>query len=122
MKAACKRHRTSMVMTIVLLAAALLCVASAQSPRTGQTKPIDYASQVRPILAEKCFTCHGLDEKKRQAGLRLDKRTSAVGMNASGHPAILPGKPAESRIIGRVTAAGAQRMPPRGVGSALTPN
>ncbi len=85
-------------------------------------RKIDFTTQVRPILSEKCLTCHGLDEKKRQAGLRLDLRPSAIGKNVFGHRAIVPGNPSKSQLIIRVTAKSAARMPPPGAGKALSPD
>lgn len=89
------------------------------------TKPdihkLDYTRDIRPILAEKCFACHGLDDKKRQAGLRLDTREGAFGTAPSGHTAIVPGKPASSQLVSRITAHDGTQMPPAGSGKKLTP-
>jgi hypothetical protein len=70
---------------------------------------IDYNFQVRPLLADRCFVCHGPDEKKRKAKLRLDDPAVARGRRA-----VVPGKPEESALIQRITAADPdERMPPR---------
>lgn len=71
---------------------------------------MDFNRDVRPILSERCYTCHGPDEGKRQAKLRLD-------VEADAKRVIAVGKPAESLLIQRVTAT-TRRMPP--VGAALT--
>jgi hypothetical protein len=107
----------------VIVAAVGCCAAKADPagrPPAVATK-IDFTRQVRPILANNCFPCHGLDEKKRQAGLRLDLRESAVGKTASGNQAIAPGKPAASPLLQRVEATGALQMPPAATGKRLTP-
>ena len=68
---------------------------------------IDYNWQVRPVLSDNCYRCHGPDAKARQAGLRLDDKASAYGQ------AITPGKPYESELIRRITSQDpAYRMPP----------
>ncbi len=68
---------------------------------------------VRPILSDKCYFCHGPDSNQRQAGLRLDVRDSALSELDSGATAIVPGKPAESELIRRVVSTDEfEQMPP----------
>ena len=73
---------------------------------------IDFNRQIRPILAQSCFACHGLDEPK--SDLRLDFSEFAYEGGKSGRPAIVPGKPEQSEVILRVTAHGEDRMPAKG--------
>jgi Protein of unknown function (DUF1553)/Protein of unknown function (DUF1549)/Planctomycete cytochrome C len=74
---------------------------------------IDFNRDVRPILATHCFTCHGPDAATREAGLRLDKRESALQNADSGQPAIVPGNAADSELILRITSPDTdERMPP----------
>lgn len=67
-----------------------------------------FEREVRPVLAEQCYSCHG--PRVQQAGLRLDSRAAALRGGASG-PAVLPGKPAESLLVRSVRHQGKQ-MPP----------
>lgn len=83
-------------------------------------KAVDYNRDVRPILAENCFACHGADRNKRQAGLRLDMAESALKPAASGHAAVVPGRPDGSELWRRVTAKNALLMPPASTGKHLT--
>jgi hypothetical protein len=76
----------------------------------------DFARDVRPILAQYCFKCHGPDEKARKAELRLDDRQQALD-----HGAFVPGKPADSELVSRVFSSdSSQRMPPPSTKMALT--
>jgi hypothetical protein len=71
---------------------------------------VRFNEQVRPILAT-CFSCHGPDEKHREAGLRLDVRESAVAEH-DGIRAIVPGKPDESDLITRVVSTDKDELMP----------
>ncbi len=79
-----------------------------------------YGRDVRPILSENCFPCHGQDSKKRMAGLRLDLFSGAT-VDRGGHVALAPGKPETSAIYQRITAEQkAKRMPPASSNRTLT--
>src|SRR5262249_51377405 len=82
---------------------------------------VDFNRDVRPILTDKCFACHGPDEKHRQARLRLDIEKDAKA-NRDGVPAIVPGKADESELVRRITAEDAdERMPPKKANKPLKP-
>lgn len=92
--------------TAVLALAAMRLQASGPDPR--QMPPVDFNRDIRPILAQHCWSCHGPDEQTRQADLRLDRRESAVAAKA-----IAPGDPAASELINRIESDDeAQQMPP----------
>jgi hypothetical protein len=82
--------------------------------------PIQYNRDVRPILAENCFACHGSDASSRKAKLRLDNFTDATTPRGKREPAILPGKPAESEFIHRIMDTGDDIMPPADSHKVLT--
>ena len=82
---------------------------------------VDFNRDIRPILSNKCFACHGPDEGKREAGLRLDDSKIATDELDSGATAIVPGKPDASELVRRITAADeAERMPPAKFGKPLS--
>ncbi|MBI3408591.1 MAG: PSD1 domain-containing protein [Planctomycetes bacterium] len=84
-------------------------------------KALSFNRDIRPILSEHCFTCHGMDEKNRKAGLRLDERSAALRGGKSDGPAIVPGKPDQSALIQRITAHEDDGvMPPRRVKNPLS--
>ncbi|MEZ5399684.1 MAG: DUF1553 domain-containing protein [Bryobacteraceae bacterium] len=81
---------------------------------------VEFNRDVRPILADRCFLCHGPDAKTKGIPLRLDREEEAKAVR-NGHAAIVPGDPAASELIRRVTAESkARRMPPAHSGDALT--
>jgi len=91
-------------------------VTIAVGPAFGQAK-IEYNRDIRPILAENCFACHGPDSAARKAGLRLDQRDAAVAAEA-----IVPGKPDKSAVIERIfSEEKSERMPPAKTNKTLTP-
>jgi ankyrin repeat protein len=106
MKAAC-------VVTLVLVGLGSSPLwAQGPAPSSGSGAKIDYDQHVKPILAAKCFSCHGA--KQQQSGLRLDRRQAALRGGDYG-PVITPGNSAESKLIQRIigSEAGLQ-MPPTG--------
>ena len=75
--------------------------------------PIDFRTQVLPVLSENCFNCHGPDAGTRKGGLRLDRRDDALRPAESGEMAIVPGKPEESSLIDRLLTHDPEEiMPP----------
>lgn len=75
-------------------------------------RPIHFSKEIRPILSENCFFCHGPDEKKREAGLRLDEEASAK-KNNDGVTAVVPGHPEKSALLERIiTKDPDEVMPP----------
>lgn len=79
-------------------------------------EPVNYLKQIKPIFAEKCYSCHGV--LKQESDLRLETLRLMLKGGASG-AVIVPRNPTESLILQRVTANEDERMPPLGEGSAL---
>ncbi|MBO0698246.1 MAG: DUF1549 domain-containing protein, partial [Zavarzinella sp.] len=104
-------------MTRLLLLSLLLVPAAARAA----DRPIDFNRDVRPILSDKCFACHGPDEKHRAAKLRLDVEKDAKA-DHDGTRAVVPGKPDESELVARITNPDdSERMPPKKANKPLTP-
>ena len=104
--------------TVFLLIGVLAGIGHSDDPKPAAqpARTIEFNRDVRPILADKCFACHGPDDKHRKADLRLDVEKDAVEAKA-----VVPGKPAESELVARITAADeAERMPPKKFGKPLT--
>ncbi len=73
---------------------------------------IDYNFDVKPILADRCYTCHGPDEMARKAGLRLDDEESAFAVLTSGNYAFVKGKPGKSAVFHRILSEDPEVMMP----------
>ena len=98
---------------LTALALVGLCQASVRAQ-------VDYNRDVLPILASKCYACHGVDEKQRKAKLRLDVKEVAFA-ERDGVRAIVPGKPGESALVSRIfSAEKGEVMPPPGKGRTLS--
>ena len=84
---------------------------------------ISYNFDIRPILSDNCFACHGPDANKREAGLRLDiaaEAYKALQENPTAH-ALVPGKPELSAVYQRISSQDTtQQMPPAGSNLKLT--
>ena len=87
-------------------------------PLYGWSKPLDFTRDIRPILSDKCFSCHGPDEHGRKADLRLDLEKEAKNKDLF---AIVAGKPDESEMIYRIHSKDADEvMPPPEIGKPLS--
>ncbi len=119
-----KSAKSSVPLTTMLLCLCILMLglplASADNHETAQTT-VDYTQDIRPILSNNCFACHGPDEKTRQANLRLDTKEGAFS-EPSGYPIIVPENPDESELYLRIISDDENyQMPPANFNKTLTP-
>ncbi|HEV3263031.1 MAG TPA: DUF1549 domain-containing protein, partial [Gemmataceae bacterium] len=117
------RHRTWLLQTLVGLAAAwplttpMVCAAGEPS----LPAVVEFNRDVRPILSNNCFQCHGPDKAKRKAGLRFDNEDGAFADLGDGRRAITRGDAAKSLMVQRISAPEtARRMPPAATGKTLS--
>jgi hypothetical protein len=101
---------------IVFAAVPVVCAKEAPVPAR-----IEFNRDVRPILSDNCFHCHGPDKNAREADLRLDLRDEATKPTASDATPIVAGKPAESEVVRRILSTDeGERMPPADSHKTLT--
>lgn len=109
-----KGYQRFLRFTVCCLAVGLLSVDA-----RADTQP-DFNREVRPLLSDRCFSCHGPDEAERAAELRLDQRNSLTEGRDGVH-VVVPGEPDNSELMVRITTTdGDLRMPPSGHGESLT--
>jgi len=107
--------------TRLIIAVTFISISSLRLPRARAEEPLQFNRDVRPILSELCFQCHGFDQKTRQGGLRLDTREDAVA-ERDGRAAIRPGHPESSELLQRITSSDPDIvMPPPETKKSVTP-
>src|SRR5437867_1648790 len=112
-------HRTVMSLSTRMLSLAV-CLTCSVTWAAEPNRTVEFNRDVRPILSDACFNCHGPDKSKRKADLHFDTEEGASG-DRGGYFAIAPGKPDESAILKRVANTDPKRrMPPPAAGPALT--
>ncbi len=96
-------------MTNRILPALLSSILVSSGVTLAEIEPVDFNRDIRPLLSDRCFTCHGPDEGTRKTSLRLDRRESAM------EHAVRPGDATGSELIARVASDDTDiRMPPDG--------
>jgi Protein of unknown function (DUF1553)/Protein of unknown function (DUF1549)/Planctomycete cytochrome C len=102
---------------VAILGLGLIAPISRSAADSSKRVRVEFNRDIRPILSENCYACHGPDKNRRKAKLRLDERASAVGTKA-----IVPGKPDESELVARVFDDDDEAvMPPPTTHKTLTP-
>jgi mono/diheme cytochrome c family protein len=98
-------------------------VVALAAPLHADSATLDFGRDIRPILSDKCFACHGPDEATREADLRLDRREGIYAESASGATPVVPGDPEASELIRRITSDDpSEQMPPADSTRQLTPD
>src|SRR5688572_12642561 len=99
-------HLPSTCFVVIL---GLFCAGQIHAASDAQPLPakIEFNRDIRPILSDNCFYCHGPDASHREAKLRLDVRESALRKEA-----IIPGKPDESEMVARINSRDEEEMMP----------
>jgi hypothetical protein len=101
----------------LVLACACLTVASAAAAEPDR---VTFNRDIRPIMSDTCFRCHGPDRTARKAEMRLDIREEATKQTRAGRVPIVPGDPDKSEVIRRIFSTGANVMPPKSTHKELT--
>lgn len=115
--------RIKILLRAALAGAWILAGLAAEPPELlAEEKPLDFHRDVRSILAEHCFECHGPDATQREAELRLDIRDGAFADREGAAP-VVPGQPEQSELYRRISTQDASsRMPPPDFGRSLNPD
>ena len=112
------KSATTMNRHVLFLAVSAFLAARAVS---AASDTIEFSRDIRPILSDACFACHGPDATKRQANLRLDEEDSAFAKRDGRPAALVAAKPLESEVFRRITSTDPEhRMPPVDSGRTLT--
>ena len=92
----------SMSRSILKIAACAAWILSFRPCGQAEAAELDYNRDIRPILADNCFRCHGPDKAARKSGLRLDLREESVKLAKSGLAPVVPGQPDQSELLRRI--------------------
>ncbi len=117
--------QTRLLITLGILASTIWFFNSTKTasltPAQPAVKRVDFNRDIRPILSDTCFKCHGPDEKQRMANLRLDD-TEGLFVDRGGYRIIVPGNAAQSKLYQKISATDSSiLMPPAYSGRTLTP-
>ena len=105
-------RRLKLCLSLLMLAVVIVMAWQTPQLTAAAAQDVQFNRDIRPLLSDRCFYCHGPDEKNRKAGLRLDTFEGAT-KDRGGYRAIVPGKPDESELLRRVTSHdNSEVMPP----------
>ncbi|MDC0176034.1 DUF1553 domain-containing protein [Planctomycetaceae bacterium] len=115
------RHPCLRLYLLLPILLSLTVSATTQAADDPLPTTVSFNRDIRPILSNLCYHCHGPDKTKREADLRFDTRAGLFAKKTDHH-VVVPGKPASSELYRRITTGEAdQRMPPADSGLSLTP-
>src|SRR5438046_773855 len=104
----------------ILAAACWAVLSTGAAAAANAPQQIQFNRDIRPILSDRCFACHGPDKNKRKAELRLDTRAGLLGA-VGKKGVVVPGKPNDSELWRRLTSDDPEeRMPPKDFGKPLS--
>ena len=107
------------ILRAIVVCAVLVALRASEVSAAGTDK-VDFNRDIRPILSDHCFECHGPDAEQRQAELRLDTK-EGLFRKASKHPSVVPGQASQSELFKRISSNDPDlRMPPADSGRKLT--
>jgi hypothetical protein len=119
---ACRAPLALAISLIPMVSLLVLASDDASDKSAAAGTRVEFNRDVRPILSNNCLKCHGLDERARKAGLRLDVREQATRPSELGGTAIVPGRPNESELVRRIFATRHDEvMPPPETNQTLSP-
>ena len=109
-------------MRFLTLVSYLFAALSIPAVRGEGADAVDFLEDIRPILAGKCFPCHGPDQAKREGKLRLDTSAGIFSRRSAGSPVVAPGRAGESLLIEKIESTDDEEiMPPKDSGLELPP-
>src|SRR6185369_6036511 len=96
--------RRATTLSLVIAGGILMAAAGCHRNQAGIAtgRHLDFNQDVQPILASRCFSCHGPDPEMRKAGLRLDLAEWAMKKRPGHRDAIVPGHPEQSELVKRI--------------------
>jgi hypothetical protein len=104
--------RSCGVLALAVAVVAALGIAEEKATLSAMTSRVDFTRQIRPLLSDRCFRCHGPDASRRKAKLRLDVREGAFKKLEAGWAVVKPGDPSKSELVRRITTDDTEDMMP----------
>ena len=104
--------RSCGALALAIAVSTTLGLAEKKATPPAVTSRVDFTRQIRPLLSDRCFRCHGPDASRRKAKLRLDVREGAFKKLDAGWAVVKPGDPSKSELVRRITTDDTDDMMP----------